>query len=310
MLEILNEQYQSKRAFTQNKNAGILNRTPYPSYWTDLYPMGQDYYHEFNPQFTFNVTRPETFRFAKTFTIRDGAIPFAHFLLKNLSIIPNLKTHLIVNESLANLIPPSLKEHFSLWSVAQNTKLPFEKVKKVLIFALLCDQYLTTKEEIKNRLRVVSEFDPAVEIELYIPARKNPFDPSWKDSVISQETLSLIKEVLGNRKLHFHTTTSLLEKTDLKGYYFIDLAQKNFLMADSYMDYFVSSRAGFVQSMATTSPENSIFELDLSFNHTLYIKGFTQAHSHFADLLFYKKQSIRDPLFDPLFHEMVKGFIA
>ena len=82
MLETIKDQYQSGEALIQSKNYSLSKRESWPSFFHDLYPVGQEYYFELNPYFTFNIYRPELFSYAKTFFVRDGQATFADFILK------------------------------------------------------------------------------------------------------------------------------------------------------------------------------------------------------------------------------------
>jgi hypothetical protein len=143
MYEILKEQFKSGKSLTQSKYYSTVKRELWPKFFWDLYPLAQEYYHELNPYFLFNLYRPEFFKFTPVITVRDGYVPFANFLLNNFQNFSKLDSNVfLIHPELAPIIPEPLKKHFGAWNIVQKKQLTLQTAKKVIIFGFVCDQYL------------------------------------------------------------------------------------------------------------------------------------------------------------------------
>lgn len=310
MYEILKIQFESGKALTQNRYYHSVKKEFWPRYYDQLYPLGKEYYHEFNPYFTFNVHSPEFFRFAKTFTVRDGAISFGDFLLKHHQYINKWGTHFIVHRDLAPLIPSNLAPYFSLWQTWQPKKVTPHEAKKIIILGLMCDQYVKDMESITSKLEVLKEVSEDIEIEAYLPLKSNPFEKKSSESFIVHETMNLIRNFLPKKQVKILSTNEILERPNFKGTLAIDLRPDLFLVADNYLDYHMASKGGTVGEMAEKAPPNVIFEVPLSLHHYLTISPLEHVESRFVDLLYYRKKfQVKDILFDPIYHDLVRKLI-
>ena len=200
MLETIKAQYESGNALIQSKNYSLSRREAWPAFFHDLYPIGQEYYFELNPYFTFNVYRNDLFSFAKTFFVRDGRATFASFLLKHYNFIPKAKTHFIIHPSLAPLVPLNYQQYFSCWHMVQPKKTLLKNAKRVLIFGILAEQYVDSVESVEKKLSPLKSLDQEIEVDVYLPQRKDPFDLVQMESDLQFRLIEKIKEVLGNRR--------------------------------------------------------------------------------------------------------------
>jgi hypothetical protein len=303
---MIKEQYQSGHTLNQHKYHAIFRRSDVHPIMHDIYPLGLEYYHELNPAFTFNVSRPEYFEFCKTMTIKDGAATLAAFLANQFYNIPRFKTHFIIHQSLSHLVPHNLKDHFSCWSLRQPGQLEIRKAKRVILAGIGTDQTLGSIEEIENKLKILQGLSLETEIEIYLPVRKNPLD-TWKENYISYKFIEILKKILPEHKLNYLETQTLLERPSFRHTYMVDLLPNTFTIADSFLNYLVASRGGTVSSFSTAEAPQKIFELDLSLHHRLEITPLPEVNSLFAELLFYKKQSgSSDLMFDQGFLNIVR----
>ncbi len=310
MLEIIKKQFESGKTLTQSRYYNYANRGLWPKFYWDLYPLAQEYYHELNPYFLFNLYRPELYRFSKLITARDGYVNFATFLLDNLTKFAKLKTGpIFIHPDLAPLVPPTLAEHFGCWHIVQPKQLKLEEAKKVIIFGLVSEEYLGEMDKFPERLKQLKKINPEASIELWIPMRKDIFGRNNRESLVVYHVMDCLKDALPGRKLKILRGEHFFEKTDLKNTFVYDLELDKILVADSYLHYFTQTRGATVNNNSLlTPPDDSMFNLDLSMHHQIHYTPLPQVDSIFTDLLFYKKKnpSIKDLAFDPFFQNMLR----
>ncbi len=120
MYELIENQFKSGKALTQGKYYSIIKRDLWPKFYWDMYPLAQEYYHELNPYFLFNIFTPELYKFAKVFTVRDGYLNFADYMLKHVSTFNKLGVGcFLIHPSLAKLVPAHLTQYFASWQIVQ-----------------------------------------------------------------------------------------------------------------------------------------------------------------------------------------------
>jgi hypothetical protein len=310
MLEIIKKQFESGFALTQAKYFSMMNRGLWPKHHWDLYPMNSDYYHELNPFYVGNVYNPEFFKLSNTMTLRDGYLIFADWLLKNHLKIEKYKNLFIIHPDLAPLLPANQLQHFMSWKLSHPGRQPISQAKKVIIHGLLCQDYFGSLSDVSSRLQELSLLPPSSEILIYMSLKKNPFTPEVKESVVALEMMSLLKDLLPDRKLTIIDTQSFLNITDFRGTYFLDLKHDHLLSADSHLHHYVITRGGSVNQVPQASPADSCFKLALSIHHDLHICPLPQVESKFVDLVFFKKLAVsRELLTDTAFHALLKQIL-
>lgn len=313
MYEIIQKQYSSGRTLTQSKYYNSVRRDLWPKFHWDFYPLAQEYYHELNPYFLYNIYRPDYFSFSDVITVRDGYLTFANFLLTNFGTFDSLETGpMFIHPDLAPLVPAALSEHFACWQIVQPKKITLEEARKVIIFGLLSEEYLGSLDSLAERLTPLKNLSPETGVEIYLPLRKNIFEYEGKDNVLAHDVISLIKDVLPGRKLKFLTGEHFFEITNFKNNYIFDLAYDRFLVSDSYLHYYVQSRGATVNSgCLDQAPEDSFFRLDLSVHHELHFTPLPKVPNLFGELIFYKKanSSVKDLMYDKGFHSLLREIL-
>lgn len=310
MLEIIREQFKSGKTLTQSKYYNYVNRGQWPKFYWDLYPLAQEYYHELNPYFIFNFYKPEFYKFSKVITARDGYVSFASFLLENLSTFDKLGTGpIFIHPDLAPLIPDSLTHHFGCWHIVQQKQIKLSEAKKVIIFGFVSEEYLGELDKLPQRIKALKEIHPDAKIELWIPLRKDIFGKNNRESLVIYHVMNHLKDVLQGRDIKFLRGEHFFEITDFKNTFLYDLELDKFIVADSYLHYYVQSRGATVNNGSLLeAPEDSFFSLDLSIHHQIHYTPLPKVNNIFIDLLFYKKKnpSIKDLAFDPFFQHMLR----
>lgn len=272
----------------------------------DFYPFYSDYFHEMNPAFVANVTNIEIFNLFPAVTVRDGSVVLANWLVKNLQVIPTMKTHFFIHQNQARLLPPSLKSSFSCWTVVQPKKITPQQAKRVLLLGILNDVVLDLKE-VEKILKELGEISKDIELEIFIPHRRNPYSIPWNESNIIQELVELIKKLYPENKLKFLKVKDILDSSNWSGTYVVDLFHDSTYLSDSYVNHAIAARGGTISTFASEGQSNSLFEMDLSLHHKIQYFPLPEAESIFADLIFYKKQtSARDLSSHLSFHALLK----
>lgn len=310
MLENIKEQFKSGKSFTQSKYYGHIKRELWPKFYWDLYPLAQDYYHELNPYFLFNMYRPEFYKFTKVLTVRDGTMPFANFMLTNFATFSKLEVGtLLIHPDLAPMIPPNLASYFATWKIVQKKQTELHKAKKVFIFGFVSEQYLGTLDQIREKVKPLKDISPDAEVSLLLPIRKNVFELKSPETTTIHYLMDAIKDTLPGRKLKILTGDQFFDVTDFKNSYLYDLALDNFIVTDNYLHYYTQARGATVNNNSLKeAPQDSMFSLELSFNHDLHVCPLPKGKNIFADLLMFKKEypSVKEYLFDPLLHSIVR----
>ena len=236
MLESLKAQYQS--ADTLSKSNFYNAHTPEMSQiFSELYPQCLEYYQELNPGFLFKVSKAEYLAKFHAMTVRDGSFSFGSFILKNFQILPNLKTHFLIDRHLAPLVPNNLRQKFSCWQIVQKKKIEISKAKRIVITGLMNEQSLPSVEEMKRSLQTLSAVNPSAEVQVFLPIRNNPFGTLWKESFIAYQVIEVIKDVLPNHKLTFLGHSDLFEHPSLQNSYCIDLMTSRMTISDNYLNH-------------------------------------------------------------------------
>ena len=314
MYEIIQNQFKSGKALTQNKFYNNVRRELWPKYYWDFYPLAQEYYHELNPYFLFNLYRLDFLSFSEMTTVRDGYLTFANFLLTHFNAWDKLETGpMLVHPDLAPLIPAHLAQNFSTWNIVQTKKVKLKDAKKIMIFGLLSDEYLGSLESFEERVQVLKDIHPEAVVEIYLPLRKNIFELKGKDSVLGQEVVATIKDIFPGRKLKFLTGEHFFELTNFKDCYFFDLAYDRFLVSDNYLHYYVQSRGATVNNGSLDkAPKDSIFSFDMSIHHELHVCPLPTDKNVFTELVFYKKAnpSVKEFIFDPGFQGLLREVLT
>lgn len=311
MYNILKDQFDSGKVLSKSKHFSVVKHDKIPAYFKDIYPLGQDYYHEMNPYFISKLYHPDLFRFADVFTVRDGYVQLANFILNNYLSIPKFGTKLfLIHPDLAKIVPPALAPYFGTWTLSQKEKLNIKTVKKVMVFGMISTHYLGNVLAMGERLKVLKDIPKETTIELYLPQRRNIFEATPGENIDTHLLVSQIKDLLPGRELHFLTTDQFFAKTDFKGTYFLDLAEDKFLVSDNYLHYYCLSKGATVSSIPTKKPSDSVFDIDLSFYHSIHFAPLPKVESIFTDLLFYAKTAPnKDFITDPFLHGLLKEYL-
>lgn len=306
MLEIIKTQYQSDKTLAKS-NYYTFNTPEVNQSNGELYPLAMEYFHELNPGFLYKVPRPIFLQQFSAMTVRDGSASFGAFILKNHSSIPSFKTHFFIHPKLARIVPPSLASQFSCWNIVQPKKIDISQAQRVLIVCLMSEQIIPSLKNIKKQLQVLTQISPACEIDLFIPIRRNPFGFDWNESFIGYEVVEMIKELMPNKKLKFLSNNQLIERTDWRGVYCLDMMTEGLALTDSYLNHYIAARGGTVSSFNAQSAKDSVFEIDLNFNHKIEFIPLPAVDSLFPDMVFYKKQTAsKDYMSDPTFHQLLR----
>lgn len=308
MLEIIQNQFNKGLVITKNRYYSPLRRDRWPNYHWELYPMAEDYYHELNPFFLYKMVSPELYKYYDMFTVRDGMVTFANFILNNMANFSKLGPKLfLIPPKLAPIVPPNLTNYFGTWSIVRPEPLKMSEAKKILIAGYISDQALGNIDKIPNRLKVLKNLREDVEIELYIPIRRNILDPAHKESITPYIVANYITQAFPNKKLHFLTTEDVMAASHFKDTYVFDLSPDPFYVSDNFLHYNIHSKGGTIHGVEAQAPKDSIFNIALSFHHELHVQPFPQVDSVFTELLFYKKQTQgKDYVMDPVFHRILR----
>jgi hypothetical protein len=313
MLENIKEQFYSDTALTSSKNHISLRRDQFPKYYGDLYPIANEYYHELNPFFLFNAYRPDLFKFCRTFTVRDGYVPFTDFILNNLGSFTRLGIGtLLIHPDLTPIVPSNLSSHFGCWNIVQKNQIDLHSARKVIIYGQGNEQYLGDLNALERRMDELKSISNDAEINVVLPIRKGPFEQTSRETMIPFQILSVIKDILPGRNIRLMTNEQFFAITEFRNSYFFDLAEDKFIVSDNFLHYYVQSRGATVNNKSLkASPTDSIFSLDLSLYHELHVTPMTLRKNIFADLLFYRKQNtlVKDALYDPLLQGMLKEML-
>lgn len=306
MLDIINSQLKNPKTLVKSFFYQSYNSAEAHQITSDLYPLCNNYYHELNPAFLFQLNRPEFLEYSPLITVRDGSASFATFILRNFQLLPKIKTHFAIHEDLAPLVPANLKDQFSCWRISKKNQ-EISKAKKVLIFGILSQQALPSPEVLVKKLSALKDMSPTCEIEVHLPFRKAPLGNQWKESQAAYEIISMIKDMLPGRKLNFIMMRDIMERHQWRDIYCLNVISDKLLLTDSFLDHFISQRGGSVSTWSQHNQKNTVFDLDLSLNHKIEYFPLPEVPSLFADLIFYKKKTAgKDYMTDPVLHDLLR----
>lgn len=311
MSEILKAAFAKPNALTQSKNYFLLNRGEVPKYYWELYPLAQDYYHEFNPYLVHSIAKPMIVPEFRIFTVRDGMFTFAEFLLQHMKEIPKWKSTFLIPGNYAALIPEHLSEYFLSASLSQVQKPDIKKAKTVMIFGLLNSYYFGGYEDIEKRLAPLKDLPPDVKVEICLSMRRTPMLAEEKENLHYIHVPELVRKLVGDREISWIRMRDLLEKPVLRDHYLIDLMHDQALICDSYFHFWFLSRGGMVNSLPQWQKQDeSLFDLDLSFNQKLTVTPLPSVKADIAELVFfYKTNKGTDIWSSPRFHQEVRKII-
>lgn len=304
MYDILKEQFDRPSTILNGAGMHVLLDMKYPLFWTELHPYNGDYYHEFNPYFLFNVTRPAIFNLAKTFFVRDGKLPFAQFMVKHFQSLTQLKTLFLIHKDLAPLVPEKLREKFLVWEISQKKRPSLREAKKVSLSFFANEIYAGKIEDFQERVKILSELRPDAEVALHV--RTNPLFSKSLENTYAVESLRILFGQLSSHSCQIIESDELIQTSNFPGEVFLDLAPDKFVIADSFLDFYAASRGAGLAHVTDRSPKNEIFSLNLSLNHKLHICTFPKTSSIFADILLHQKNATKDMLTDPSFHDLIR----
>lgn len=313
MYEIIKKQFENGRSLALLKYNSSVKRESRPDFDNDLYPINQDYFHELNPFFLCNLNPKELFSFTNVFTVRDGHITFADFLLNNFSNLQNLGPELfIIHPDLVPLIPDNIKNYFATWWTVQKEQTNLKAASKIIVTGIICEHTISNLDTLKLKLQKLKQIDPEASVELYLPIRRDMFYKKYKENVLIHQVMKCLSEILPDKDFKLLTTSNFFEIGNFKNTYVIDLAQDNFLVADNFLHYYVQARGGTVEASSLTSPpRDSFFSFDLSLYHELHITPLNQEKNVFMELLMYKKQNphVKEYLYEPTFHNLLRELL-
>lgn len=308
MLETIKEQYSKGKTLSKSHFYQQLHH-PAGQIFGELYPLAVDYYHELNPAFLFKVNQIELLKQFSAVTVRDGAVSFGDFILKNFQTIPKIKTHFIIHPRLAPLVPSNITSSFSSWKIVQKNKTTIQDAKRILIIGLMNFQVLPELNAIKKQLAVLEKVPSSTEIDIYLPFRSNPFGLPWKESYLGYEFIEALREVLPKNKFNFMTNPELVEKASWNGTYCLDLMSSKLVISDSYMNHHMASRGASISTFDQLEDEKSFFEIDMSLSHKIQFSPLPKVDSLFPEMIFYKKQASTVVYnSDPRFHALLRQY--
>jgi hypothetical protein len=306
MLEIIKAQYESAQTLSKAKFY-LYHTAEITQINGEMYPFGMEYFHELNPAFLFKVHKTELLNQYSAVTVRDGTASFGAFVLKNFQTIAKMKTHFFIHPGLAYVLPNNIKHKFSTWHIVQTKKIKISQTKRVVILGLMNDKVLPSLTKVKEQLKELSEVSPDCKVELFLPIKRNPFGLTWAESYIGYEIVEMIKTFLPNNKLTFLTHRELLESSSWQDTYCIDLLTNKLILTDSFLNHYIASRGGTISTFGANNIKESVFEIDLNFNHKIQFAPLPEVESIFADMMFYKKVAAsRDYASDALFHDLLR----
>jgi hypothetical protein len=318
MLEKIKAQFEKPRTLSQSKYYTFVRRDHWPKFYWDLFPLAQEYYHELNPYFLFNLYHPDLFKFSKVITVRDGYLNFATFLINNANTLRNKALGpLLIHPDLAPIVPPFLSDLFATWQIVQKKQTSLMNAKKVIIFGLVSNEYLGDLakdeflEKLKLKLELLKEVPVETKIQLFLPLKKEIFKLQQVEQFNVYLLMGIIKDILPGRTFEF-VNGRLLEESNFKDYYFFDLMIDKLLVSDNYMHFFMQSRGATVNNNSLLAPpEDSIFSFDLSLYQEFHVSPLPNTESIFSDLYFYKKtvNMNKDLNFDPNFQILLKSLL-
>jgi hypothetical protein len=309
MLEIIKAQLKSRNSLNQSRYYSAIDKTHFPKYHWDLYPVAQDYYHELNPVFLSNLYKKEFLSCCDVYMIRDGILPLSSFLLSHMDSIIKSKKHFLIPKSAAHLIHDAFRPNFSCYNITQPEKIHISEAKRVLVFGLMTESYLGPINELKARIEHDFKLiHPDTRIELLLTQRQDPFIDTQKEHFIHFELIEIIRELLPNAKFNYIKLDTFLDLNFSAEDFFYDLKYDNSVVSDSFLHHFFASKKTTVNLLPEKAPEDTLISSKLNFWHQVNIFPFpTEVKSIYPELLFYKKRTSKYLLHDKEFHKMVRS---
>ena len=307
MLTIINEQLKNPKVLCKQRYYLSLSPQRATQVAADMYPIWQDYYHELNPGFLFRIGKTDYLNFFPMLTVRDGAVSFASFILKNPPSAKKIKTQFIIHPEMARFLPPQLKTQYFAWNVYQKKQIQISEAKKILLTGFANAQSLPSEAALRAKLSLVSKAPADCPIEIFMPIRNDPFSERWLENQTPMKIMEMIKGAIGNRNLRLLVTREMMERSNWNETYCLDLMDNNFVVSDSYLNHFIASRGGTTSAFSSQSNPEAFFEFDLSLNHKLQIGPLPDVESIYTEMIFYQKRStVSDYIMDPSFHDLVR----
>ena len=290
MLEILQKQLKDRRVLSSAKHYHLIQKDLFPPFYWEMYPLVEEYYHELNPFFLFNVHDFDLLQsFSNVYTVRDGRLTFTHFLLKNFNVLRKDPEKLfLIHRDLVPIVPDILREKFAVWSIVRNREKHETVTRKVLVFAFVSEEYLGDLKK-NERLNRLAEIPTDVLVELLLLNRRDLFAKNNSENDLGFELMDNIKDLLPQHRISLIKKEEFLHRDDLRGTHLIDLAGGNFLVSDNYIHHFALSLGATVEGVSEIPPEDSFLSIDLSFRHRLHISplpSLGKDQRFFSDLLF------------------------
>ena len=292
MSEILNACFKSPQALTQSKHYHLLERQDMAKYRWELYPLVNEYYHEFNPFFVHAIPdiHANVYPAFKIFTVRDGYIGFADFLLKYWRDIPNWGNTFLIPPSYAPLVPQSLQSHFLTYTTSQVKTPDIHAAKTVTVFGILMDYYFGNYDQIEKKLQQICDLPQDVKVEVCLSMRRNPFLTSERENFHWIRIPELIRKYLGDRDITWVRMADFMQRSALKKNFLIDLKIDDSLTCDSYLHFWYLERGGMIGNFPVWDPkQETLFDIDLNFGQKLQVHAFPKVKDQFADLLYFAK---------------------
>jgi hypothetical protein len=310
MHKLILQQYKSGKSLSLPKYAVLRNHLNNNNVNDHYKPVGNSYYHDFNPNFTFNIKDERFLKFTPTLTLRDGLLTFGRFILRHQKLIPKMKVHFLIHPDLAAFVPVKLKNQFSTWQLSQQKKIEFHDANKIIIFAIAHESYLNSLDHVRLQLNNLKKIPDHIQIEVCLPMRKDVFDVTEIDSIFLHKAMILIQETFPGKSVTIIRPSDLISRADFRGQVLFDLAPDNYFVSDNFMHYLVAGRGGTVNLMPQIKPKDAFFTIPLSLYHKLHLAPLPDIESRFESLLIYSRVSKHiNPLCDPVFQNIMRGIL-
>lgn len=306
MLEQINHQLANPLYLNANTNYLGLKRDLWPKLSSDLYPLSGDYYHDLNPFFSFNVLNFDFFSTFPVVTFRDGFYSTAVFYTIQFAKLLKSKQTILVHENNKAVIPNQLRDNTLSYRMVQPKRIKISEAKQVILVGAVSDQSLENYEKILAKLEILKEISPQTKVKIYFQTRKNPFEQNYSEHLSTSPFMfQLFKKLKSDPK--FMSTSELLQSGLLKETYVINLMDDTFFIADSYIDYLLSSKGATIHEWETSTKETPLMIHPISLFHHIEINQI-KSSTIFNDLIFIKKRSAAtETLYDPFFFTQVKN---
>ena len=306
MLEQINHQLENPLYLNANSNYLGLKRDLWPKLSSDLYPLAGEYYHDLNPFFSFNILNYEFFSTFPVVTLRDGFYSTAVFYSLQFAKLLKNKQTLLVHKKNEAIVPDQLKNKSFSYKMVQPKRIHISVAKQVILIGVVSDQILENYEQILAKLEILKEISPQTKVKIYFQTRKNPFEQNYSEHLITTPFMyQLFKKIKSDPQ--FITTSELVQLGFLKETYVINLMNDTFFIADSYIDYLLSSKGATIHEWDAPSIKAPLKTHPISLFHQIEINEI-KSQTIFSDLIFIKKRSYAaETLYDPFFFTQVKN---